>query len=60
MMNKIQFEIVDYNQSVIMSLASNGFEFSQLWSTYLTSSGWTENEYEIELGNRLFKTANQN
>lgn len=48
------FEVIEYNFEIISALAKTGYEFAHIWTNYLKSSGWTEEEYESELASRVY------
>ncbi len=52
-----QFEVIDYNFEILMNLSGNAYEFAHMWQGYLTSCGWTEYEFEVELTRRMYSEA---
>jgi hypothetical protein len=53
---KQEFTVVDYHAEVIMGISKNASEFSKMWSEYLQSAGWTEEAYEAELDQQIWKS----
>lgn len=49
MKNRATFGTVRYNADVLYPLTKTADEYSNLLKEYLTSCGWTEEEFEKEL-----------
>ena len=45
MPTKIEFKIVNAYFEIIANLATGPEDFCELWSRYLSSVGWTEDQY---------------
>lgn len=54
------FELIDFNFEVIMNLSTDPYGFAHMWSSYLASVGWTEEEFEAEMERRVFSNPDTN
>ena len=51
---KTQFEVLEYHFDLLNKLSNNPPDFSTMWINYLSSSGWSEEQFEIEMDKRIF------
>jgi len=58
MPTKIEFKIVNHYFEVIANLATDAYDFCKLWMKYLSSVGWTEDEFFQQLEKESDETLN--
>lgn len=57
---RISFELLDFNCEIIMNLSPTAYDFAHMWTNYLQSCGWSEEDYELEMEKRIFFPSEEN
>jgi hypothetical protein len=56
--SKASFELLDFYHDQLIELSPSAEVFCPLWKNFLTSNGWTEEEFEQRLTQEIFNKAN--